>query len=76
MLGVPMLAEDRVLGVIVLWRKAIAPFDDRTIALVDDFATQGAIAIQNVQTSRALEIASGAQVRVPGLACRTSCGRR
>jgi signal transduction histidine kinase len=59
MLGVPMLAEDRVLGVIVLWRKAIAPFDDRTIALVDTFATQGAIAIQNVQTSRALEIASG-----------------
>ena len=35
MLGVPMLAEDRVLGVIVLWRKTIAPFDDRTIALVD-----------------------------------------
>ena len=59
MLGVPMLAEDRVLGVIVLWRTAIAPFDDRTIALVDTFATQGAIAIQNVQTSRALEIASG-----------------
>jgi signal transduction histidine kinase len=59
MLGVPMLAEDRVLGVIVLWRKTIAPFDDRTIDLVDTFATQGAIAIQNVQTSRALEIASG-----------------
>ncbi len=59
MLGVPMLAEERVLGVIVLWKEAIAPFDDRTIALVDTFATQGAIAIQNVQTSRALEIASG-----------------
>ena len=59
MLGVPMLAEERVLGVIVLWRKTISPFDDRTIALVDTFATQGAIAIQNVQTSRALEIASG-----------------
>jgi signal transduction histidine kinase len=59
MLGVPMLAEDRVLGVIVLWRKRISPFDDRTIDLVDTFATQGAIAIQNVQTSRALEIASG-----------------
>jgi signal transduction histidine kinase len=58
MLGVPMLAEERVLGVIVLWRTAIAPFDDRTVALVDTFATQGAIAIQNVQTSRALEIAS------------------
>jgi signal transduction histidine kinase len=59
MLGVPMLAEDRVLGVIVLWRAAIAPFDDRTIALVEGFATQGVIAIQNVMTARALEIASG-----------------
>jgi signal transduction histidine kinase len=58
MLGVPMLAEDRVLGVIVLWKAAIAPFDERTIALLDTFATQGAIAIQNVQNSRALEIAS------------------
>jgi signal transduction histidine kinase len=54
-----MLAEDRVLGVIVLWRKTISPFDERTIALVDTFATQGAIAIQNVMTARALEIASG-----------------
>ena len=59
MIGVPMLAEDRVLGVIVLWRKTISPFDERTIALVDTFATQGAIAIQNVMTARALEIASG-----------------
>jgi len=30
MLGVPMLAEERVLGVIVLWRKTISPFDDRS----------------------------------------------
>ena len=59
MLGVPMLREDRVLGVIVLWKAAIAPFGKRTIALVETFATQGAIAIHNVQTSRALEIASG-----------------
>ena len=59
MLGVPMLAEERVLGVIVLWKAEIAPFGDRTIALVETFATQGAIAIHNVQTSRALEIASG-----------------
>ena len=59
MLGVPMLREERVLGVIVLWRAAIKPFGDRTIALVETFATQGAIAIHNVQTSRALEIASG-----------------
>ena len=59
MLGVPMLDGERVLGVIVLWREAVAPFDERTIELVTTFAAQGAIAIQNVQTARELEIASG-----------------
>ena len=59
MLGVPMLDGERVLGVIVLWREAVAPFDERTIELVTTFAAQGAIAIQNVQTARELEVASG-----------------
>jgi signal transduction histidine kinase len=58
MLGVPMLDGERVLGVIVLWREAVAPFDERTIELVTTFAAQGAIAIQNVQTARELEVAS------------------
>ena len=59
MLGVPMLDGERVLGVIVLWREAVDAFDERTLALVSTFAAQGAIAIQNVQTARELEIASG-----------------
>ena len=59
MLGVPMLDGERVLGVIVLWRAAVAPFDERTIELATTFAAQGAIAIQNVQTARELEVASG-----------------
>jgi signal transduction histidine kinase len=59
MLGVPMLASERVLGVIVLWREQVDPFDERTVELVTTFAAQGAIAIQNVQTARELEIASG-----------------
>src|SRR3954454_13415198 len=58
MLGVPMLEAERVIGVIVLWRSSVSPFDDRTVSLVSTFAAQGAIAIQNVQTARELEIAS------------------
>src|SRR3954447_26369696 len=58
MLGVPMLAGEHVLGVIVLWREQVDPFDERTVSLVTTFAAQGAIAIQNVQTARELEIAS------------------
>ena len=49
MLGVPMLANDEVVGVIALWRAVVEPFGDRTIGLVTTFAAQGAIAIQNVQ---------------------------
>src|SRR3954447_9971087 len=59
MLGVPMLAGEEVLGVITLWREHVAPFDERTEELATTFAAQGAIAIQNVQTSQQLEIASG-----------------
>lgn len=59
MLGVPMLDGERVLGVIVLWRETVDPFDERTVELVTTFAAQGVIAIQNVQTARELEVASG-----------------
>ena len=47
--GVPMLEGDRVVGVIILWREQVAPFDARTIELVTTFAAQGAIAIGNVE---------------------------
>jgi signal transduction histidine kinase len=64
MLGVPMLAGDNVLGVIVLWREAVDSFDARTVDLITTFAAQGAIAIQNVrlflelqEKTRQLEIA-------------------
>jgi signal transduction histidine kinase/DNA-binding response OmpR family regulator len=54
LLGVPMLAGDHVVGVIVLWRAVVEPFDERAIGLVTTFAAQGAIAIQNVQLFRDL----------------------
>jgi len=55
LLGVPMLADHRVLGVITLGRKEVDPFGDRTIDLVTTFAAQGAIAIQNVHLFQELQ---------------------
>ena len=53
MLGAPMLAGDRVVGVLTLWRLDVDPFDDRTIELLNTFAAQAAIAIQNAQLFQA-----------------------
>jgi signal transduction histidine kinase/CheY-like chemotaxis protein len=55
LLGVPMLTEGRVAGIVVLNRVEVAPFDKRTIDLVTTFAAQGAIATQNVHLFRELQ---------------------
>ena len=54
MLGVPMLADDGVVGVIVLMRTEVDPFDARTEQIATTFAAQGAIAIRNVQLMQEL----------------------
>jgi signal transduction histidine kinase len=55
LLSTPMLLEDRVVGVLSMWRTDVAPFDDRERALLEDFAVQGAIVMQQVNLVRALE---------------------
>ena len=55
--GVPMLAGEKVIGVITLWREQVDEFGERTLDLITTFAAQGAIAIQNVQLFRELEVA-------------------
>ena len=63
MVGVPMLADDQAIGVIVLQRRSVDPFDERTIQLATTFAAQGSIAIQNVHLFHEMERRGGELAR-------------
>ncbi len=55
LLAVPLIRDDRVLGVITLTRAAVAPFSEEEVALVRTFADQAAIAIANVELFETVE---------------------
>jgi two-component system, NtrC family, sensor kinase len=48
-MAVPMLKDSALLGTITIWRTKVQPFTDRQIALVETFADQAVIAIENVR---------------------------
>jgi GAF domain-containing protein len=54
-LGVPILKGDELLGVMMIYHLQVKPFTERQIALVETFADQAAIAIENVQLFREVQ---------------------
>jgi GAF domain-containing protein/DNA-binding response OmpR family regulator len=48
-LSVPMLRDTTLVGVMTTWRREVRPFDERQIGLIQTFADQAVIAIENVR---------------------------
>jgi len=55
LLAVPLLREDRLIGGLVVRRRAPGEFQKETVDLLQTFATQSALAIQNARLFREIE---------------------
>ena len=73
LLAVPLLLEQRIMGCLVVWRQEEGLFPERIVELLQTFATQSTLAIQNAQLFREIEARGrelgdrqSTQVAIPG----------
>src|SRR6516164_9681382 len=54
-MGVPMLLDGVVVGVLSVWRTRVDPFSERAVEVLTTFAAQAALAVRTVDLVRALK---------------------